>query len=64
MTNREKFIQYLEEEKRYIEQEIAKELEKNVVKQSAKNIGSKFSIQKNYIAINNQIEEKTKRYSA
>lgn len=63
MTNREKFIQYLEEEKRYIEQEIAKELEKNVVKQSAKNIGSKFSIQKNYIAINDQIEEKTKRYS-
>lgn len=47
MTNREKFIQYLEEEKRYIEQEIAKELEKNVVKQSAKNIGRKFSIQKN-----------------
>ena len=62
MTSREKFIQYLEDEKSYIKQDISKEVQKSVAK-TAVNPNDRIGIKKVYMVLNDKITEQSKEYS-
>lgn len=62
MTSREKFIQYLEDEKSYIKQYISREVQKSVAKTSV-NTNDRIGIKKVYMVLNEKITEQSKEYS-
>ena len=62
MTSREKFIQYLEDEKNYIKQYISREVQKSVAKTSV-NTNDRIGIKKVYMVLNEKITEQSKEYS-
>ena len=62
MTSREKFIQYLEDEKSYIKQDISREVQKSVAK-TAVNTNDRIGIKKVYMVLNEKITEQSKEYS-
>ena len=62
MTSREKFIQYLEDEKNYIKQYISREVQKSVAK-TAVNTNDRIGIKKVYMVLNEKITEQSKEYS-
>lgn len=63
MTNREKFLEYLKSEKKYIKQKMTKEIEKSTTVTSKKKINARLCIKQNCITLNDRLKELAKEYS-